>query len=59
MSEQLISLAGTFGAPGLLVAFMVWDRTAQTRLSEKRIAADIRLAESMTTLAVKIDALSR
>ncbi len=59
MSEQLITLASSFGAPGLLIGYMVWDRREGTRLAEKRIEADIRVAEAMATLAVKIDAFHR
>lgn len=59
MTEQLVQLATTFGAPGLLIAYMVWDRSGQMKLAEKRIAADIKVAEAMATLAVKLDALNR
>lgn len=59
MAEQMIQFAATFGTPGLLIAYMVWDRHGQMKLAEKRIAADIRVAEAMATLAVKIDALGR
>ncbi len=57
MSADLIQLASGFGAPGLLIAYMVWDRRGQMALAEKRIAADIEVARAMATLATKFDAI--
>ncbi len=54
-----MQLASSFGGPGLLIAYMVWDRRGQITLAEKRIAADIEVAKAMATLAVKFDAIHR
>lgn len=50
-----MQLASNFGGPGLLIAFMVWDKTAQNKLAEKRTAADVSMAQAMTLLAAKLD----
>lgn len=55
MTGDLMQLASTFGAPGLLIAFMIWDKTGQNKLAEKRTAADIAMAQAMTLLATKLD----
>ncbi len=52
-----MQLASNFGGPGLLIAFMVWDKTAQNKLAEKRTAADVGMAQAMTLLAAKLDGL--
>ena len=57
MTDSLMQLAGNFGGPGLLIAFMIWDKTAQNKLAEKRIAADISMAQAMTLIATKMDGL--
>lgn len=57
VTEQLIALATSFGAPGLLIAFMVWDRRENARLAEKRIAADIAMAQAMTLIAERVGGL--
>lgn len=52
--NEIATLAGQFGAPGLLIGFMIWDRVQQNRLTEKRIEADKALAVSMTIIAERI-----
>lgn len=54
MAADLVQLATSFGAPGLLVAFMVWDRTTQNRISKDRIDADLKMATAMTLLTERI-----
>lgn len=54
MTEQLFTLFGQFGAPGAMLAFMVWDRMEQRKLTEKRIAADIAQAQAMTLIAERV-----
>ena len=54
MTDQLIGLAGQFGAPGFLIAFMIWDRREQNALTKSRTAADIEMAKAMTTFAERL-----
>jgi len=55
MTADLISLAGEFGAPGLLVVFMVWDRRERNKLDADRTKADIEMATAMTLLAERLN----
>lgn len=57
MTADLMQVAGSFGGPGLLIAYMIWDRTQQNRLAEKRTAADVAMAQAMTLLSTKLDNL--
>lgn len=55
MTEQLMTMFGQFGAPGAMLMFMVWDRTEQRKLADKRTAADIQMAQAITLLTAKLD----
>jgi len=55
MTQDLISLASQFGAPGLLIAFMIWDRTQQNALAKIRVEADLEMAKGLTLLAERVN----
>lgn len=55
MTADLMSLASSFGAPGLLIAFMVWDRSQANKLAAERTAADVDMAKAITLLAARLD----
>lgn len=55
MTDQLIALAGQFGAPGFLVAFMVWQQLQRNTMDKERIAADLEVAKSLTLLAERMN----
>lgn len=57
MTSDLMQLAGNFGGPGLLIAYMIWDRIQQNKIAEKRTAADVAMAQAMTLLSTKLDNL--
>lgn len=52
--NEIITLAGQFGAPGMLIGFMIWDRIQQNKLAEKRIESDKALAVAMTLLSERV-----
>jgi hypothetical protein len=53
--DQLITIASGFGAPGLLIAYMIWDRKEQRLIDKERIAADLEMAKSWTTLTERLN----
>jgi hypothetical protein len=53
--DQLIALASNFGAPGLLIAYMIWDRKEQRVVDKDRIAADLEMAKSWSTLTERLN----
>lgn len=55
MSVELVNLASQFGAPGLLLLFMVWDRKERNLLDKARTEADIKVATALTTLAERLN----
>lgn len=56
---DLLALAQSYGPPGMLLAYMVWDKIGQNKLSRERIAADIDMARAITMLTAKIDGYVR
>ena len=66
VTADLLALAGQFGAPGLFIAFLIWDRREQAAaakdrakadqdIAEKRVQADLDMAKSLTMLAERIN----
>lgn len=55
MTGELMQMASSFGAPGLLIAFMIWDRKEQNKINRERIQADLDMARSLTLLSAKLD----
>ena len=55
MTADIVAIAANFGPPGMLLAYMIWDKVGQNKLAEKRIAADLDMARAITLLTAKID----
>lgn len=66
----IAELAGQFGAPGLLIGFMIWDRLLRRKdehaqrvedlaIKRERIESDKGLAASLATLTAVIQQLER
>lgn len=55
MTADLIALASQFGAPGLLIGFMIWDRTQQNAINKSRVEADLEMAKGLTLLAERVN----
>lgn len=54
MTGDIVALASSFGGPGLLIAFMIWDRSVQNKLTQSRIEADLKVATALTLLAERV-----
>jgi len=63
VTPELITMLGQFGAPGLMIAYLVWrekEVAAQRREADvARSAADIELAKSLAALTVTIQHLDQ
>lgn len=66
----IATLAAQFGAPGLLIGYMVWDRLLRRRdelaaraeelaMQQKRVDGDKSLAGALATLTVIVQQLER
>jgi hypothetical protein len=66
----IAQLAGQFGAPGLLIGYMVWDRmlrrkddlsqrTVDAEIEKDRIESDKALAAALATLTTIVQQLER
>jgi hypothetical protein len=60
MEESIVREAvGQFGAAGLFIAYLVWEKLRTSTIEEKRISAQERLAESLGALAELIRGLTK
>lgn len=57
MTADLMQTATNFGGPGLLIAYMIWDRVQQNKLTKERTAADVEMARAITLLTAKLDGI--
>lgn len=55
---DLLQLAGQFGPMGLIVAYMMWQKTRDDRLREADIASREKLAGSLAVLSAAVGALT-
>lgn len=69
-ANVIAQLAAQFGAPGLLIGYMVWDRllrrkdddssrAEENQLRKERIEADKSLAASLATLTTAVQQMER
>jgi len=58
MEQSIVDAVGSYGPPGLIVLYLMWERatTAKERhqIDRDRIATDKELAASLATLATLI-----
>ena len=54
VTPELITLLGQFGAPGLMVAYLIWDKKGSRQVEVARADADKALAASLAALTVTI-----
>ena len=58
MEAGLISLASQYGAPGLIILYLVWERLTvgkeRAQIDRERIEADKALAASLAALTTTI-----
>jgi len=57
MDSDLLALTGQFGPMGLMIAYLLWREKRQDEISEKRIAADLKMTEAMTLLTAAVQGL--
>ena len=55
MSADIVAIAANYGPPGMLLAYMIWDKLGQRKIDRERITADIAMATALTLLTAKID----
>lgn len=53
--NDIVQLASQFGAPGLLIGFMVWDRSIRNKMDRDRTEADVKMAEAITLLSERLN----
>lgn len=58
-AAELIALAGQWGPMGLLVGYLIWDRSNERAYQKERIETDKAIATAMTLLSARIEGLSR
>lgn len=54
MIEDLLALAQNYGPPGMLLAYMIWDKLGQRKVDRERIDADLKMATAMTLLTERV-----
>lgn len=57
--SQLTALGQTFGVPGLMIGFLIWDRITSNAIQVKRAEADIKIAEALNGLGKDYDHLAQ
>lgn len=57
--SELLTIAGQFGPLGVFIWYLVSQQKRQDEISEKRIAADIKMTEAMTLLTAAVENLRR
>jgi hypothetical protein len=55
---DLLQLAGQFGPMGLMVAYMMWQKTRDDKLREADIVSREKLAGSLAVLSAAVGALT-
>lgn len=56
--SQLTALGQTFGVPGLMIGFLIWDRIQSNSIQIKRAEADIKIAEALKGLGKDFEHLT-
>lgn len=57
--NELLTIAGQFGPIGVFIWYLLAQQKRQDEISEKRIAADIKMTEAMTLLTAAVENLRR
>lgn len=55
MTADIVAIAANYGPPGMLLAYMIWDKVGQNKLAKERIEADLKVATALTLLSARID----
>lgn len=58
-AADIVTIAGQFGTPGVFIWYLLSREKRQDEISEKRIAADLKMTEAMTLLTSAVDNLRR
>lgn len=59
MDPALIEALGQFGPMGLMVGYLVWREQRRDKIDRDRIEADVKMAEAISILTVKLEGLNR
>ncbi len=57
--NDILTIAGQFGPLGVFIWYLVAQQERQDEIAEKRIAADIKMAEAMTLLTAAVEHIRR
>lgn len=58
-SNEIIAIAGQFGPIGVFIWYLIAQQRRHDEISEKRIAADLKMTEAMTLLTAAVENLRR